>query len=242
MKQTVTVTAATLALAIGFTSCSPAGTGPGSMSSGAHAERTSTPASTPGPWSVEGKSILFPSADFEPALSTEELAHGAEMVVLGRVAGAVDGPLVGKAGDDFTDIRLVVLEIAIEKFVQGAPLPTSDGTLYLRIPFPAGADVFRETIPDGSAVVVYANEIDETAEGSDAFEIVGGERGAPSDQRLSAISSPQGLAFDTSTADEGHLFWPFTGVRSSAPIARALPGGDQIGYVPAPTPAPDDKD
>lgn len=241
MKHTVIVTAAALTLAIGFTSCSPAA-GPGAMAPGARTESTSTPTSTPGPWSVEGNGILFPTADFEPALSTEELARGAEMVVLGRVAGVVDGPLVGKAGDDFSDIRLVVLEIAIEEFAQGAPLPASDGTLYLRIPFPAGADVFRETIPDGSAVVVYANEIDETAEGSEAFEIVGGDRGAPSDQRLFAISSPQGLVFDTSTAGEGHLFWPFTVVRSEAPIARALPGGDQIGYVPAPTPAPDEKD
>ncbi|MFT4136813.1 hypothetical protein [Microbacterium sp.] len=226
MKSKLILPSAALEASVALASCASTG------------EITPAASSSPSPAKTAQAEpgLFFGSADFEPALSTHALADTAALVARGRLKSASEGPVAGKAGDEFSDIGLLVLELEVKEAVKGALPPSSDGNLYLRIPFPAGPDHFLEIIPPGSDVVVYANEIDASAEGDGQLEVIDPERGAPQGQPVFVLSHPQGLVFDVSSDRSGDLFWPFAGYRAKASIAEALPGGSEVGFSPETAP------
>ncbi|MFD5598541.1 hypothetical protein ACFWHR_00660 [Leucobacter sp. NPDC058333] len=172
--------------------------------------------------SAAGDSVSF---DYEPVTSTKELAAMADVVTTGTVVGVQDGPKYGRFDDEMNDISSVVIEVRVDKTVQGE---VAGSSVYLSMLSPDATtlDDWNRAYPTGVGVVAYATRSPEGAQGATGeIDTEKWQAGRPEGAALH-VPLVQGFAVQV---DEKHLLWPLTGVTREATLRDALPDGPAVG-------------
>ncbi|MFE7846769.1 hypothetical protein ACFUTX_16405 [Microbacterium sp. NPDC057407] len=162
-----------------------------------------------GDWGVLGY-------DADPVSNTNELLKYTDIVATGVLATIEQGEFAYADGP----FRPVIARLDRVEVVQGKLAEGSDGSLYVALIAPAGAEAVARTLPIGTPVALYGRAIStETRDG-----VV---RGIPEGQTLYGSVHPVGLVFQFQTADGPVLIWPeAAGTSVGQVLADVMPGAD----------------
>jgi hypothetical protein len=208
--------------------CAAAGT-PDERSGGTARDTSTTPSVPPvAPLGELETGIAFSTADFDPVYSPIELAEDSEIVISGAIAGAVRGPQLGRADDDFPDVPFLVIQIGDVRYYQGKPAEGSDGNVYLVAYYLGSPDEYLQMIPIGTRVVLYANAMVGDAGFGHGVDIIDPYQGVPEGQQRYASAHPQGFVVDLGRGD-GALWWPYATNWALGKLDETLPDGAETG-------------
>lgn len=151
--------------------------------------------------------------------NTDELAPWSDIVASGEIVSFADGEVRHETGGSTLPVIAHIDHVAIH---EGSLPETSDGSLYVALVAPAGAQAVAESIPIGTEVLVYG-VVQNAPDDADQSPVV---KGMPTDQPLYGVVHPAGLVFELKTrGEEPALAWPMYGsVVEGGTIEDALPG------------------
>ena len=165
-------------------------------------------------------------ADYEPALTTNELADQSSVVLSGVISAVQDGRPDGFDADQSGVPRSIVVVVALPHVTSGTLPAGSDGNVYVELPSPysTAPKGYSKAFPVGTPVVLY---LDPAANGSGTSRVLNWNAGRPAGQPLFRPVNPQG--FLISLPGTHRFAWaldPHPSVKAA--LADVLPGGSTL--------------
>lgn len=189
-KKAIVSATVLLSAGLALASCSTTPADPPAAVASAPAESSNARATHPSSDYLGDWGII--SVDADPVSTVNELTSFSEIGVIGKVGSFTEAQLTSEDPLGADVINQVVLRLDEPEIIFGALPDGNDGHAYIALPGISTAEEYAESIPVGTKVIAYGNDLTTLPEDI-RLEVI---EGVPAGQGVFNVSHPSGLGIE----------------------------------------------